>query len=91
MGETFAGVVSGVSSQGLFVRLERGVTTELQLGGAIEGFLPLRYLGPEYFMFDPDRYTLTGADTDQVFRLGQPLQVVLSRVDLATSRLDLRL
>lgn len=91
VGETFAGVVSGVSSQGLFVRLERGVTTELQLGGAIEGFLPLRYLGPEYFMFDPDRYTLTGADTDQVFRLGQPLQVVLSRVDLATSRLDLRL
>ncbi len=91
VGEAFAGVVSGVSSQGLFVRLERGVTTELQLGGAIEGFLPLRYLGPEYFMFDPDRYTLTGADTDQVFRLGQPLQVVLSRVDLATSRLDLRL
>ena len=91
VGETFAGVVSGVSSQGLFVRLERGVTTDLQLGGAIEGFLPLRYLGPEYFMFDPDRYTLTGADTDQVFRLGQPLNVVLSRVDLATSRLDLRL
>lgn len=89
-GESFAGVVSGVSSQGLFVRLERGVTSPLQLGGAIEGFLPLRYLGPEYFVFDPDRYTLSGADTDQVFRLGQPLEVVLSRVDVATSRLDLR-
>ena len=39
---------------------------------------------------DPERYTLVGADTDQVFRLGQPLDVVLSRVDVATTRLDLR-
>ncbi|MCI8367260.1 MAG: VacB/RNase II family 3'-5' exoribonuclease [Eggerthellaceae bacterium] len=91
-GETFAGVISGVSSQGLFVRLDRGVTSpQLALGGAIEGFVPVRCLGEEYFVFDPDRYTLTGADTDQVFRLGQPLDVVLSRVDMATSRLDLRL
>lgn len=92
IGETFAGVISGVSSQGLFVRLDRGVTSpHLALGGAIEGFVPVRCLGEEYFLFDPDRYTLTGADTDQLFRLGQPLAVVLSRVDMATARLDLRL
>lgn len=89
-GEAFGGVISGVSSQGLFVRLNRGITMPMELGGAIEGFVPVRCLGPEYFMFDPERYTLVGADTDQVFRLGQPLDVVLSRVDVATTRLDLR-
>lgn len=89
-GEAFEGMISGVSSQGLFVRLVRGITAELELGGAIEGFVPVRCLGPEYFAFDPERYTLTGADTDQVFRLGHPLDVVLSRVDVATTRLDLR-
>ena len=90
-GEAFEGTVSGVSSQGLFVRLNRGIITAMELGGAIEGFVPVRCLGPEYFAFDPERYTLTGADTDQVFRLGHRLDVVLSRVDVATTRLDLRL
>ena len=52
-GEAFGGVISGVSSQGLFVRLNRGITTPMELGGAIEGFVPVRCLGPEYFMRRP--------------------------------------
>ncbi|WP_172136995.1 ribonuclease R family protein [Adlercreutzia sp. ZJ473] len=81
VGTAFPGVVSGVASYGLYVRLEC----------TAEGLLPVRALGEEYFAFDPVRYTLTGSDTGAVFRLGQRVAVVLKAAEPLTGKLDLAL
>lgn len=80
-GQAFSGVVSGVASYGLYVRLDC----------TAEGILPVRALGEEYFAFDPVRYTLTGEESGRVFRLGQRVPVVLKSVDVPTAALEFAL
>ena len=81
LGQSFSGIVSGVSVHGLYVRLEC----------TAEGFLPIRALGAEYFAFDPDRYTLVGEETGKAYRLGQRIAVMLKAADPLTRTLEFRL
>ena len=80
VGDTFDGVVSGVTSFGLFVTLG-GIYTE--------GLVHITALGNDYYHFDPDHHRLTGERTRQVFRLGDALQVQVTRVDLDERKIDL--
>ena len=81
VGTSFSGIVSGVATYGLYVRLEN----------TAEGFLPIRMLGGEYFSFDPARYMLVGHDTGKTYRLGQRIAVVLSAADSQERKLEFRL
>ena len=81
VGESFSGVVSGVATYGLYVKLDN----------TAEGFLPVRMLGGEYFSFDPRRYCLTGQDTGKVYRLGQRVAVTLIAADARERKLEFRL
>lgn len=81
IGEVFDGVVSGVTTAGVFVRLPNSA----------EGLVPLRLLGNEYFAFDSVRHTLTGSDSGQEFRLGQQISVVLCGIEKRRRHIDFRL
>ena len=81
IGSTFEGVISGVSTFGLFV----------QLPNTAVGHLPLRELSDEHFSFDPDRYVLTGVDSGIRYQLGQRISVVLIGAHPRERRLSLRL
>lgn len=81
VGESFSGVVSGVATYGLYVRLDN----------TAEGFLPVRMLGGEYFSFDPRRWCLCGQDTGKTYRLGQRVAVVLIAADARERKLEFRL
>lgn len=81
IGQTFKGVISGVATYGIYVQLEC----------TAEGLLPIRRLGSEYFMFDAARYLLQGSESGRVFRLGQPIEVVLSEVDIQAPALTFEL
>ncbi len=81
VGTEFDGVVSGVATHGLFVRLEN----------TAEGVVPLRRLGSEYFEFDPVRHMMRGQDTGVTYRLGMPIRVVLTASDPRTRSLSFRL
>ena len=80
VGQAFPAVVSGVTTYGVYVRLEN----------TAEGLVPLKNLGREYFSFDPVLHRLTGQDTGAVYRLGQRLPVVLTAADPRAGRLDFR-
>ena len=80
VGQAFPAVVSGVTSYGVYVRLEN----------TAEGLVPMKSLGREYFAFDPVLHRLTGEDTGTVYRLGQRLPVVLAAADPRSGRLDFR-
>ncbi|MEG0071819.1 MAG: ribonuclease R [Raoultibacter sp.] len=80
IGNTFSGVISGVTTYGFFVRLEN----------TAEGLVPMRYLEGEYFALDPVRHTLTGQDSGKSYRLGQRIFVVLESAEPRQRKLDFR-
>ncbi len=82
VGEKFSGVVSGVDTYGLFVRLDE--TTA-------EGLLPIRKLGDDYYNFDHEMRMLVGEDTGKMYRLGQRIAVVVESVDIPLGRIDFEL
>lgn len=77
-GEEFEGVVSSVTSFGMFVSLP----------DTVEGLVPLSSLDG-YYVFDDRTLTLCGERT--VFRLGTPVRVRLVRTDIVRRRIDFEL
>lgn len=82
LGEELAGVVSTVTSFGLFVTLDAMY---------VEGLVHITELGGDYFKFDETRQELRGERTGVRFTLGSRVQVQVSRVDLDGRRIDFRL
>jgi ribonuclease R len=78
-GETFDGVISGVTGFGLFVALD---------GIYVEGLVHISELPSDYFHFDPGKHMLLGERTGKRYRLGDRLRVKVARVDLETSKID---
>ena len=74
-GEEFDGVVSSVTSFGMFVSLPN----------TVEGLVPISSLDG-YFVFDERALTLSGNRT--VYRLGTPVRVRLTRSDIVRRRID---
>jgi ribonuclease R len=82
LGEEYAGVVTAVTSFGLFVTLEALF---------VEGLIHITELGGEYYRYDEARQELRGERTGIRYALGTKLQVQVSRVDLDGRRIDFRL
>ncbi|HQV50317.1 MAG TPA: S1 RNA-binding domain-containing protein, partial [Dokdonella sp.] len=82
VGSTFAGVVSGVTSFGLFVELSES---------RINGLVHITQLPNDYYHFDPKRHLLTGERRGLKFRLGDPVHVQVLRASLEDRKIDLRL
>lgn len=72
LGETMAGVISGVAEFGFWVEL-----TEMP----VDGLVRLATLD-DYYVFDPGRQDLLGQRSGRVFKLGQRVDVVLEQVSL---------
>ncbi|MDD2882109.1 MAG: ribonuclease R [Rhodoferax sp.] len=82
LGEEFSGVVSAVTSFGIFVTLDAMY---------VEGLVHITELGGEYYRFDEARQELRGERTGIRFALGTRVQVQVSRVDLDGRRIDFHL
>jgi len=82
VGETFAGVVTGVTDFGLFVQLE---------GLQVDGLIHVATLGQDYYRYEEDRRTLVGERSGQRFTLGDKLTVRVTRVDPSDRKIDLEL
>jgi ribonuclease R len=82
LGEIFEGVISGVTSFGLFIELT---------GVYVDGLVHVTSLARDYYHFDPVGHRLTGKRSGKVYRLGDMLRVVVARVDLDERRIDLEL
>jgi ribonuclease R len=79
IGERFSGSISGVAAFGVFVALDEVY---------VEGMVHVSELGNDYFQYDAARHQLLGERTRKRFRLGDRIQVSLTRADLETTRLD---
>lgn len=82
LGEEYSGVVSAVTSFGIFVTLDALY---------VEGLVHITELGGEYFKFDEARQELRGERTGIRYAIGARVRVQVSRVDLDGRRIDFRL
>ncbi|MDD0814117.1 ribonuclease R [Curvibacter sp. HBC28] len=82
LGEEFGGVVSSVTSFGIFVTLDAMY---------VEGLVHITELGGEYFKFDESRQELRGERTGIRYAIGSRVRVQVSRVDLDGRKIDFRL
>ena len=82
LGEEFGGVVSSVTSFGLFVTLDAMY---------VEGLVHITELGGEYYRFDEARQELRGERSGMRYAIGSRVRVQVSRVDLDGRRIDFRL
>ncbi len=80
VGEVFDGIVSGVTSFGLFVELD---------DVHVDGLVHVTTLPEDYYHFDPIGHRLEGQRSGRVFRLGDPVRVQVARVDLDERKIDL--
>ncbi len=79
VGESYSGVVSGVTGFGLFVTLDDIF---------VDGLVHITALQNDYYHFDPVRHQLTGEQAGHKFRLGDQLEVQVARVDLDERKID---
>ncbi len=80
VGDEFSGVVSAVTSFGLFVELD-----DLY----IEGLVHVTNLPGDYYRFDHAQQRLVGERTGQSFQLGAPIRVLVASVNLDERKIDL--
>ncbi len=79
VGQTFDGIITGVTGFGLFVEL-RNVF--------VEGLIHVTSLRNDYYHFDPVGHRLHGERLGQVYRLGDSIRVRVTRVDLDERKID---
>ncbi|MEY2622240.1 MAG: Ribonuclease [Pseudomonadota bacterium] len=82
LGEEYAGVVSAVTSFGVFVTLDALY---------VEGLVHITELGGEYFRFDEVRQELRGERTGIRYAIGSRVRIQVSRVDLDGRKIEFRL
>jgi ribonuclease R len=79
IGDVFEGVITGVTSFGVFVQLEDVF---------IEGLVHVTALENDYYELDAPRHRLVGARTRKVYQLAAPLRVRVVAVDMEQRRID---
>ncbi|MDZ7264465.1 MAG: ribonuclease R [candidate division KSB1 bacterium] len=82
IGETFQGIISGVTSFGIFVE----ITDFL-----IEGMVHITNLRDDYYIYEETKYRLVGQYHGQVYQLGDPVVVMVALVNLDERIIDFEL
>ncbi|MCB2312324.1 ribonuclease R [Clostridium tagluense] len=74
IGQEFDGIISSVTNFGLFI----------ELPNTIEGLVHMSSLDDDYYVFDERHLTLVGERTKNMYKLGEEVRIIVSKVDLAS-------
>lgn len=79
IGQTYSGIISGVTEWGLYVELNDNLC---------EGLVPMRDLADDYYDFDEKNHCLVGRRHNHRYRLGDNVDIRVARADLEKKQLD---
>ena len=78
IGEVFEGVISGITSWGLYV----------ELSNTIEGMVHVSNLERDYFRYQEDTYEMVGETTNIRYKLGQQVKIRVADTDRFMRTID---
>ena len=78
IGETFDGIISGVTSWGIYVELEN----------TVEGMVSTDDLYDDYYIYDEDSMSYMGEHTHKTYTIGDKVKVTLVRASLIDRVID---
>ncbi len=81
IGETFDGVISGITGWGIYV----------ELPNTVEGLIHIATLPDDYYYYDENAYEMVGEDSGRRFKLGQRVKVLVREVDTMTRTVNFAL
>ena len=79
LGQTYDGVISGVTEWGLYVELNEN---------KCEGMIPIRDLDDDYYEFDEKNYCLRGRRKNRTYSLGDVITIKVARANIEKKQLD---
>ncbi|MDD6504175.1 MAG: ribonuclease R [Lachnospiraceae bacterium] len=81
VGETFDGVISGVTEWGMFV----------ELPNTVEGLIRVNAMVDDFYLYDEEKYELRGETTGHTYKLGQRVAVRVVACDRILRTVDFEL
>ena len=81
IGEEYEGIVSSITSFGMFVELE----------STIEGLIRFEDLGNEYFIYDENRKRLIGEKTNKTYKIGDKVKIRVKSASKMLRQIDFEL
>ena len=80
VGQTFSGIITSVTSFGLFVEL---------VDILVEGLIHISNLRDDYYIYYDAEHMLKGQRLHRKFKIGDAVKARVSHVDIALRRIDL--
>jgi ribonuclease R len=81
IGETFEGVISGITTWGMYV----------ELPNTVEGMIRVSEMKDDYYVYDEERYQMVGEHTKKIYKLGQTVKVEVVGADKTLRTIDFAL
>ena len=78
IGEVFEGVISGITSWGIYV----------ELPNTVEGMIHVSKLAGDYYYYNEEACEMLGRDTGRSFKLGQKIRIEVEDVDFYQKSID---
>jgi ribonuclease R len=78
IGEEYEGVVSGVTSFGIFVELEN----------TVEGLVHISNMVDDYYIYDNEKKELFGQGSNKIFKIGDSVKIQVANVSIAKAEID---
>lgn len=79
LGETFEGLISGVSKWGIYVEIKEN---------KIEGMIRLADLDDDYYYLDEENHQVIGQNKRKHYKLGSPVKITIKSVNLLKKELN---
>jgi len=79
IGNTYDGVISGVTSFGIFVELTHYL---------IDGLVHVSEMSGDFYTFDAENYQFVGKKSGKTYRIGDPIKVKIKNVSIEEQRAD---
>ena len=81
IGEEYNGIISGITSFGVFVELDN----------TVEGMIRFENLGKEYFIYNEERKNLVGENSKKIYKIGDKVKVRVIAAEKASRRIRFEL
>ena len=81
IGQEFEGVVSSVTSFGMFIELDN----------TVEGLVRLANISDDYYIFDESTYTIIGEATKKTYKIGDTVNIRVAKVNADLKEIDFEL